>query len=77
MKTLTRVLAVLAAVACAAPALACSDMMQQTTADNAVQKPAVAKAQTRAQKATKATKTAASKSGAELAKAQLPKQAQN
>jgi hypothetical protein len=77
MKTLTRVLAVLAAVACAAPALACSDMMQQTTADNAVQQPAVAKAPAQPQKAKKADKTAATKSGTQLAKAQLPKQAQN
>jgi hypothetical protein len=43
MRNLTRVVAVLAAVAFAAPALACSEM-QQTTAEKKVEKPVVAKA---------------------------------
>ncbi len=38
--------AVLVAVALCAPALACSDMMQQTTAQTTEQQPAVAKSQT-------------------------------
>ncbi len=45
MKSLIRVGAVLAAVAFCVPALACSEMMQQTTADNTQQQPAVATAQ--------------------------------
>ena len=45
MKVLKRVLAVLAAASFAAPALACSDMWQQTTAEKKVEQPAVAKTQ--------------------------------
>ena len=56
MKVLKRVLAVLAAVSFAAPALACSDMWQQTTAEKKVEQPAVAK--TQQQKPQTAKKTA-------------------
>ena len=42
MKVLTRVFAVLAVVLFGAPALACSDMMHQTTAEKKVEQPAVA-----------------------------------
>lgn len=67
MRNLTRVVAVLAAVAFAVPALACSEM-QQTTAQTKVEKPAVAKAV----KAKKAQTTQTT-----VAKAQTAKPAPN
>lgn len=71
MRILTRVGAVLLAVAFCAPALACSDMMQQTTAEKKVEQPAVAKAQK-----TQTVKKA-SKAKTTVAKAQTPKVAAN
>jgi hypothetical protein len=77
MKTLTRVLAVLAVMALAAPALACQEMMQQTTADKAAEKPVVARAEKVKKSEQAATAKAKTKAQTELAKAQLPKPAQN
>ncbi len=74
MKTLIRLGAVLVAVALCAPALACSEMMQQTTAQTTEQQPAVAKAQT---KQTKQTATKAVKAQPKVAKAQAAKVAAN
>ncbi len=73
MKTLIRLGAVLGAVALCAPALACSDMMQQTTAQTTEQQPAVAKSQTKQTK--QATKKTAKTQKA--AKAQTAKVAAN
>jgi hypothetical protein len=68
MTTLIRLGAVLAAVAFCAPARACSDMMQQTTAQTTTeQQPAVAKAQPR--QTVKKTVKAQTK----VAKTQAPK----
>ncbi len=76
MKTLIRLGAVLAAVALCAPALACSEMMQQTTAQTTEQQPAVAKAQPTQTKA-KQTTTKAAKAQPKVAKAQTAKVAAN
>jgi hypothetical protein len=70
MKNLTRVVAVLAAVAFAVPALACSEM-QQTTAQTKVEQQPVAKA-VKAKKAEKATTSQTT-----VAKAQAAKPAPN
>jgi hypothetical protein len=60
MKSLMRMGAVLAAVAFCAPALACSEAWQQTTAQTATeQQPAVAKAQTQQTQQTKTVKKTA------------------
>jgi cytochrome c-type biogenesis protein CcmH/NrfG len=68
MKSLIRVGAVLAAVAFCAPALACSDMWQQTTAQQTTeQQPAVAKAQP---KQTKQTVKKTAKAQTKVAKTQ-------
>ncbi len=58
MKTLMRVGAVLAAVAFCAPALACSEMWQQTTAQTTTEQQPVAAAQPAQTKQTKQVKQA-------------------
>ncbi|HTO98122.1 MAG TPA: hypothetical protein VMK66_13825 [Myxococcales bacterium] len=71
MRTLMRLAAVLAAVAMSVPALACSDMMQQTTAQTgASQQPAVASSPQKTQpakKTVKAQKKAAKTQSAKVA----------
>ncbi len=71
MKTLMRLAAVLAAVAMSAPALACSDMMQQTTAQSGTeQQPAVASSPQKTQpvkKTAKVQKKAAKTQSAKVA----------
>ena len=72
MKSLIRLGAVLAAVGFCAPALACGDMMQQTTAQTVTeQQPAVAKAQP------KQTVKKTAKAQTKVAKVQTPKVAAN
>jgi len=71
MKSLIRVGAVLAAVALCAPALACSDMWQQTTAQTTTQQqPEVAKAQTPRTKQATTKKTAKAQTKAARAQGQ-------
>jgi hypothetical protein len=71
MRTLMRVVMVVAAAALAVPALACSEQMQTSSVQATAQQPAVAKAQkTQSSKKAAKTQTAASKT-------QAPKVAQN